>query len=97
MQLTGIQSSDMGLVQAIADNFDANITSPNGLKSTHVLAPLMTQVCPNTEDGQEALQSKDSGRKIIRIYSIWYTDLLLSWSKKSEIPEEVLVSFLSKC
>ena len=26
-QLTGIQSSDMGLV-AIADNFDANITSP---------------------------------------------------------------------
>ena len=30
-QLTGIQSSDMGLVQAIADNFDANITSSNGL------------------------------------------------------------------
>ena len=25
-QLTGIQSSDIGLVQAIADNFDANIT-----------------------------------------------------------------------
>ena len=42
MQLTGIQSSDMGLVQAIADNFDANITSPNGLMSTHALAPLMT-------------------------------------------------------
>ena len=67
MQMTGIQSSDMGLVQAIADNFDANITSPNGLKSTHVLAPLMTQVCPNTEDCQEALQSKDSGRKILKI------------------------------
>ena len=30
-QLTGIQSSDIGLVQAIADNFDANITSPNGI------------------------------------------------------------------
>ena len=53
MQLTGIQSSDMGLVQAIADNFDANITSPNGLKSTHALAPLVTHVCPNTEEGQE--------------------------------------------
>ena len=52
-QLTGIQSSDMGLEQAIADNFDANITSPNGLKSTHALALLMTQVCSNTEEGQE--------------------------------------------
>ena len=31
-QLTGIQSSDIGLVQAIADNFYANITSPNALK-----------------------------------------------------------------
>ena len=53
MQLTGIQSSDMGLVQAIADNFDANITSPNGLKSSHALALLMTQECPNNEEGQE--------------------------------------------
>ncbi len=52
-QLTGIQSSDMGLVQAIADNFDANITSPNGLKSTLAWALLITQVCPNTEEGQE--------------------------------------------
>ena len=33
----------MGLVQAIADHFD---------ESTHALALLMTQVCPNTE-GQE--------------------------------------------
>ena len=49
-QLTGIQSSGMGLVQAIANNFDANITSPNGLKSTHALALMMTQECPNTED-----------------------------------------------
>ena len=42
-----------GAVQAFADNFDANITSPNGLKSTHALARLMTWVCPNSEDGQE--------------------------------------------
>ncbi len=41
-RLTGIQSSSIGMVQAIADNFDANITSPNGLKSTHALALLMT-------------------------------------------------------
>ena len=57
-QLTGIQSSDIGLVQAIADNFDANTTSPNGLKSTHALALLMTQVCPNTEDSQEDTKMK---------------------------------------
>ena len=30
-------------MQAIADNFDANISSQNGLKSTHALALLITQ------------------------------------------------------
>ena len=35
------------------NNFDANITAPNGLKSTYALALLMTQVCPNTEEGQK--------------------------------------------
>ena len=53
MQLTGIQSSYMGLLQAIADNFVANITSPNGLESTHALTLLMKQACPNTDDGQK--------------------------------------------
>ena len=43
----------MGVVHAIADNFDANITSPNGLKSTHALAQLLTQVCPNNKEDQE--------------------------------------------
>ena len=57
-QLTGIQLSDIGLVQAIADNFDTNVTSPNGLRSTHPLALLMTQVCPNTEDSQEDTKIK---------------------------------------
>ena len=36
-------NSDGGLVQAVADNFDANISSQNGLKSTHGLAMLLTQ------------------------------------------------------
>ena len=39
----GISSSDGGLVQVIADNFDASISSPNGIKSTHALAILLTQ------------------------------------------------------
>ena len=47
-QLRGIQSSDMGLVQAITDYFDATITSPNGLKSTLALTLKMIQLCPNT-------------------------------------------------
>ena len=79
-QLTSIQSSGMGLVQAIADNFDANITSPNGLKSTHALAIPMTQVCRNTEEGQEDTTI---------IYITWYISLLLPWPKKSQMPEEV--------
>ena len=37
-------NSKVGLVQTIADNFDANIASPNGLKSTHSLALLVTQL-----------------------------------------------------
>ena len=31
------------MVQVVADNFDANISSPNGLQSTHALAMLVTQ------------------------------------------------------
>ena len=44
MQLGGrLASSDGGLVQVVAHNFDANISSQNGLKSTHGLAMLSTQ------------------------------------------------------
>ena len=48
----------MGLMQAIADNFDANITSLNGLKSTHAFTLPMTQACPNSEEGQEDITIK---------------------------------------
>ena len=33
--LTGISSSQQGLVQIVADNFDAQMSSYNELKSTH--------------------------------------------------------------
>ena len=39
----GISCSTDGLVQVVADNFDANISSPNSVKSTHALAILVTQ------------------------------------------------------
>lgn len=39
----GIPQSNGSLIQAIADNYDCNIASQNGLKSTHGLALLLTQ------------------------------------------------------
>ena len=41
-ELTGLMDGTK-LVQAVADNFDANISSQNGLRSTHALALLLTQ------------------------------------------------------
>lgn len=37
-----ISSEMLELVQVVADNFDANIASANGIKSAHALAPLVT-------------------------------------------------------
>lgn len=39
----GISNSHHGLVQIVADNFDADICSPNGKLSTHSLAMIITQ------------------------------------------------------
>ena len=39
----GLNAASDGLVQVVADNFDANISSQNGLQSTHALAMLVTQ------------------------------------------------------
>ena len=41
--LSGISDNHTGLVQAIADHFNANIFSQNGKVSTHSLALLLTQ------------------------------------------------------
>ena len=45
-----IGSAKDGLIQTIADNFDAEIASPNGLTSTHSLALLITQSRQSEED-----------------------------------------------
>ena len=49
----GISSTGGGLIQAVADNFDANISSANGLKSTHALAILLTQPQPDEHINQQ--------------------------------------------
>ena len=41
--LQGISDASKGLVQTVADNFDADISSQNGNLSTHSLALLQTQ------------------------------------------------------
>ena len=41
--LVNASQSGAGLVQVVVDNFDANISSQNGLRSTHALAVLLTQ------------------------------------------------------
>jgi hypothetical protein len=43
-KLRGIMYSASGLVQDVAAKFDGNISSVNGLRSTHALALLITQV-----------------------------------------------------
>ena len=41
--LSGIKDGSMGLIQVVADNFDADISSQNGKSMTHSLAMLITQ------------------------------------------------------
>ena len=50
--LSGISSAESGLVQVVADNFDTDISSPNGKLSTHSLAVLMTQKAQINESSE---------------------------------------------
>ena len=42
--MRGLDKTNKDLIQSCADNSDAQISSANGLKSTHALALLLTQV-----------------------------------------------------
>ena len=57
-KLSGIFNADDGLVQAIMDNFDADIASQNGKQSTHSLAVLLTQYSQSSEEGVEQTNPK---------------------------------------
>ena len=52
IKLAGIADASNGLVQGIVDNFDADISSPNGKQSTHSLAILLTQYSCNTTENE---------------------------------------------
>ena len=61
IQLSGIHDSDCGLIQAVADNFDADISSQKGKLTTHSLAMLIAQ--PQST----ALENQDTGETIRRV------------------------------
>lgn len=61
LQLSGISNATDGLVQAIVDNFDADISSQNGRQSTHSLAILLTQC------SQDAVMEEEANAKIKRV------------------------------
>ena len=46
LKMSGISNADDGLVQAIADNFDADISSQNGRQSTHTHLPSFSLSTP---------------------------------------------------
>ena len=50
LSCSGLADASAGLVQVVADNFDADISSQNGKLSTHSLAVLVTK--PETEAGK---------------------------------------------
>ena len=59
INLRGLLDHKKGLVQAVADNLDADISTANGLSSTHALAMLMTQT-PLTNDSTCKHQDENS-------------------------------------
>jgi hypothetical protein len=48
-EVLGISDAKKGLVQVVADNFDAEISSPNGKQTTHALAMIMLQPSSESE------------------------------------------------
>ena len=60
-ELMGIRPGSECLVQCVADNFDANISSQNGLQSTHALAILLTQ--PHKEQNHETTYIRRIGKE----------------------------------
>ena len=57
IKLSRVHQGSMGLIQAVADNFDANISSQNGKLTTHSLAMLITQPTNDTPDEQHPRES----------------------------------------
>ena len=53
LKMSGISNAADGLVQAIADNFDADTSSQNGRQSTRSLVVLLTQYSQAPSEGEQ--------------------------------------------
>ena len=62
-RLRGISDHSNGLIQVVADNFDTDISSQNGLQFTHSLAMLTTQNNKGRPDDSEPVQTIKRLRK----------------------------------
>ena len=64
--------AEKGLIQGICDNYDTNISSQNGLKSTHSLATIITQPIYNdVEDRETAVPRLKKGElKSVKLNTI---------------------------
>ncbi len=61
----GVLNPQGGLIQVIVDNYNANINSLNGKKSTHALAMIVTQPgsANDPEDGGQAIMIRQLSRQ----------------------------------
>lgn len=66
--LLGFENGDKGLIQVVADNFDSNVPSQNGLLSTYSLALLLT-----ARDQKDARKTETVIRQLSREeLNIWF-------------------------
>ena len=64
--LRGISDCGIGLVQTVAENFDANISSQNGLQFTHALVLLLTQVQPTQSQSDQDNSGTNQIRRMMK-------------------------------
>ena len=106
VSLRSISNTSEGLIQAVAENFDTNISSPNGLRNTHALALLLVQ--PNDTDEvmdttipripQSELKEPVCGDVDVHVYSGPKKPTMpTEATKRSILPLKVLVGQAVSC
>lgn len=83
-----VEPAEYGLVQVVADNFDANICTQNALRTTHGLAMVITQ---KHQDGGHGRYSNDvisrlKWEEVVKVKSPDITVEQCTGSKKPPMP-----------
>ena len=87
--LVHMSEKEAGLIQVVVDHFDCNISSQNGLKSTHALAMLLTQ----TNNNRQEVTMSDKIRRIRKEETSTEIEYGVSverfrWLNKTVMPKE---------